>query len=172
VLQTSLRNERGEDLGQTRFSGPSLTVAFWVLAEEAALAMLRMDMRDAGAAFAEWVREQAPLQAWAVDCAWVPEFDQYDHFVMTPYEAAGKVEWFRDNLAGMLTDRAWLRRHLRFVAPRLWLGWELAERVDARALTGFAQVTQMEDGLEILLRDLVDLPMLEHLLAPILPGAA
>ncbi len=171
VVETSLRNERGEELGQTRFSGPSLAVAFWNLAEDGALAALRVDMRAAREAFAAWVRASGPLQAWAADCAWIPAFDQYDNFAMTPYESASPVDWFGDNLVGNLTDRAWLRRHLRFVAPRLWLGWELAEMVDARQLTGFAHVTQYDDGLQIVLRDKRHLPLLEYRLTAILPGA-
>jgi len=170
VLQTSLRNERGEDVGQTRFSGPSLAAAFWMLAEDGALDLLRLNLRDARDHFASWVGASAPLQAWAAECAWIPEFDYHDKFVMTPYESAGPVDWFGENLVGTLMDRAWLCRHLRFVAPRLWLGWELAERVNATQLTGFAHVTQYDDGIEIVLRDPRHLPLLEHRLAAILPG--
>jgi hypothetical protein len=169
VMQSTLRDEHSEALAQSQSGGPTLAAAGWAIAEDSALALLRLDIATVRGGFAAWVRQAAPLQAWTADCAWVPEFDQYGSYTLTPYEAAADVDWYGRGLAGTLTDRAWLRRRLRFVAPRMWLGWEMAELVDATTLTGFATVMEIEDGLEITLRNPRDLARLEKALLPLLP---
>jgi len=39
--------------------------------------------------FTDWVRAGSPLQGWVADCAWLPEFDTYEDYQMTPYEIVG-----------------------------------------------------------------------------------
>lgn len=169
VMQTTLRDEFSAALEQSQAGGPTLAAAGWAIAEDSALSLLRLDVATARQGFAAWVRHAAPLQAWTADCAWVPDFDRYGCYTLTPYEAAADIDWYGRGLAGTLTDRAWLRRRLRYVAPRMWLGWEMAELVDATTLTGFAKVMEMEDGLEITLHNHRDLARLEKALLPLLP---
>ena len=152
-----------------RTGGASVAVAIWTINDASALALLHMSTETAGSAFATWVRTAAPLQGWMATTAWIPEFDQDDAYALTLYEASAALEWEQRGLAGTLTDGAWLRRRLRFVTPRLWLGWELAAIVNVARLTAIAHVTEIEDGVEVELRDPADLPALERLLAAILP---
>jgi hypothetical protein len=173
-MQTSLRYpETGAGKGVARQMGAAengtIAVALWAIADEAALRMLRLDVVAARAAFASWVRAASPLQAWMADCTWIPVFDHYESYAMTLYEAASAVDWIGRGLAGTLCDHAWLRRRLRFVAPHMWLGWELAGLVDTSRLTPIADVTAYADGVEIELRRPRDLPRLERMLVPILP---
>jgi hypothetical protein len=169
LVQTSLRDAQDEDPSATRFGGPTIAVATWAVAEQSALSMLGLDQHAMLNSFTAWLRGAAPLQAWAADCAWIPDFDHYDNYELTPYETVSQVDWFRRALKGTLTDRAWLRKRLRFVAPLLWLGWELAELVDTAAISSFAHVVSIDDGVEIALRDAEDLNRLEMALSGVLP---
>jgi len=47
----------------------------------------------------------APVQAWIAHSAWLPEFDLYERYNETPYEADSDIDWFRSGLNGMLTSR-------------------------------------------------------------------
>jgi hypothetical protein len=169
VVQASLRDAHGGAANEPLGAGSTLAAAFWALTEDSALALLRMDIAAMRAGFAAFMRGAAPLQAWCGDCAWIPEFDRYGAYALTPYEAAAAVDWFGRGLAGTLGDRTWSRRRLRFVAPRMWLGWEMLELIDATALTSFAHVAEVEDGMVITLRNPGDLARLEKALLPILP---
>jgi hypothetical protein len=169
LLQASLRDEQGDHQAGARYGGHTISISFWAVAEPSAMAAAGLDHATLLNRFTAWVRGAAPLQAWAADCAWVPEFDYCDHATLTPYEVVSQVDWARPDLQGALTDRAWLRRRLRFVAPLLWLGWELAEHVDTAALTTIAAVHSIDDGVEIALRSPLDQIALEKLLAPVLP---
>jgi hypothetical protein len=168
-MQASLRAGQDDDADAPRFSGPTVSVAVWAMAELGALSMLGLDSHVMLAQFAAWIRQAGVLQGWAADCAWFPQFDYYDDYMMTPYEQVSQVDWFRLGLKGTLTDRAWLRRRLRFVAPLLWLGWELAEQVNVASLAAFADITDTDDCVEIALHDPAALNRLEKALAPILP---
>ena len=75
----------------------------------------------------------------------------------------------RATLKGSFSRSAWLKRHLRFVAPRMWLCRELATRIDTVALARIANVRETRFGLEIELRGSGDLTALEVTLEPILP---
>jgi len=172
-VQTSLRDAsagtaHGFREGAAVESG-TIAVALWAIANEAALRLLRLDIVAARGAFAAWVRAASPLQAWMADCTWIPAFDHYESYAMTLYEAAAAVDWIDRGLAGTLCDHSWLRRRLRFVAPHMWLGWELAGLVDTSRLTPIANVTAYADGVEIELRRPRDLPRLERMLVPVLP---
>jgi hypothetical protein len=162
-LQASLRGP------PVRTGGATLALVLWAINDPSALALLRISAETTGAAFAAWVRTAAPLQAWISTAAWIPEFDQDDAYALTLYEASAALEWQQRGLAGTLTDGAWLRRRLRFVAPRLWLGWELAAIINVARFTAIAHVMEIDDGVEIELRDPADLPVLERLLVPVLP---
>jgi hypothetical protein len=164
-IQTSLR-DADEAAGD---EGATVAVALWVIGDAAALGLLRLDMVAVRNAFAAWVRQASPLQAWMADCTWVPEFDHYESYAMTLYEAAAAVDWRGRGLAGTLCGRAWPRRRLRFVAPHMWLGWELAGLVDTSRLAAVARVTAYADGVEVELRRPGDLAALERLLVPVLP---
>ena len=168
-LAASLQDQHEDTTDALRFGGPSLAVAFWTNADDSALSLVKIDYPSAQSGFSAFVRNAAPLQAWCADCAWIPVFDRYGAYTLTPYEAAADIDWFGRGLAGTLTDRAWLRRRLRFVAPRMWLGWQMAELIDATTLTSFAQVMEIEDGLEIVLYNPADLARLEKALLAILP---
>jgi hypothetical protein len=164
-MQTSLR-DAGEAAGG---EGATVAVALWVIGDAAALRLLRLDMVAVRDTFAAWVRGAAPLQAWMADCTWVPDFDHYESYAMTLYEAAAAVDWMGRGLAGTLCGRAWPRRRLRFVAPHMWLGWELAALVDTSRLASVALVTAYADGVEVELRRPADLSVMERLLVPVLP---
>jgi hypothetical protein len=169
ALQASLRDDKGAHQAGAAFGGHTVAACAWMVAEPSAAATLGLTRATVLNRFTAWVRGAAPLQAWAGDCAWIPNFDCYDEYVLTPYEAASNVDWARLDLPGRLTDSAWVRRRLRFVAPLLWLGWELAQHVDTAALGAFAQVVAIDDGVEISLRNMADLNRLEAALAKILP---
>jgi hypothetical protein len=168
-LYSSLRDGAGPPADPDRADGPTLAASIWAIADETALSLLRLNIVEARAAFADWVRAAAPLQAWMAECAWIPAFDHYESYAVTLYEAAARMDWVGEDLVGTLCDRAWLRRKLRFVAPQMWLGWELASIIDATKLTAVADVTACADGVEVLLRRRRDLAKLERLLAPVLP---
>jgi hypothetical protein len=168
-LHSSLRDSAARPEDPDRADGPTLTASVWAIADETAIALLRLNIVAARDSFAAWVRAAGPLQAWMAECAWIPEFDHYESYAMTLYEAAAAIDWMGNELAGTLCERSWLRKHLRFVAPQLWLGWELAGIIDTTKLTGIADVTACADGVEVMLRRRRDLPKLERMLAAVLP---
>ena len=89
------------------------------------------------------------------------------------FRGSGQDIWnlgvLRAALKGSFSRSAWLKRHLRFVAPRMWLCRELATRIDTVALARIANVRETRFGLEIELRGSGDLTALEVTLEPILP---
>jgi hypothetical protein len=64
---------------------------------------------------------------------------------------ASDIDWFRSGLNGKLTSRAWSARRLRFLAPRLWLGEELAGAIDANRLNPIADISKSGSTLRIAL---------------------
>ena len=111
------------------------------------------------------------MQAGIAHSGWLPEFDLYERYNETLYEAASDIDWFRSGLNGMLTSRAWSARRLRFLAPRLWLGEELAGAIDASKLNPIAEVSKSASTLRIVLRANASLGDQEAALQPILPKA-
>jgi hypothetical protein len=113
----------------------------------------------------------APLQACISNSAWIPEFDRYEQYNETLYEAACDIDWFSSGLNGRLTSRAWSARRLRVLAPSLWLGEELARAVDAKLLGQMTGLSKNGSTLKIALRPEATLAQFEAALDPILPRA-
>ena len=65
----------------------TLSVALW--ANTAALEVLGLDWAAALADFSAWAGMAEPAQGWVADCAWIPLFNTYEDFHMTPYEVVG-----------------------------------------------------------------------------------
>ncbi|MBV8564936.1 MAG: hypothetical protein JO273_05725 [Methylobacteriaceae bacterium] len=169
TMQSALLDGSGAPAGHARSSGPTISVAIWLVNEAAAFERLGVDPDAAEAAFSAWVETLVPVQAWVTRSAWIPEFDFYEDYMMTLYESATSVDWFRGALQGTLTDTAWSSTRLRFVAPKLWLGPELAAAVDLAALAGVATVATSGPVTRIDLPPGAALEQLEQGLANILP---
>ena len=163
TLQTSLRGESGQSEVGT------LAASFWAIADEATLSRLSLDSADPFAFFAAWMDDASPLQGWMTKCAWIPEFDSYERYEMTPYEGIWQLRMLRSALTGTCTSPAWLKRHLRFVAPRMWLCRELAAHLDTATLARIANVRETRFALKVELLRQEDLTALEKALEPILP---
>jgi glutathione S-transferase len=115
-----------------------------------------------------WVGAATPIQAWIADCAWIPEFSSYEEFRSTPYEALANAQWERDDRTEVSSRLDWLLSRLRFVAPTIWLGGDMARQLDMTVLATVADTAQFGDTLEIRLRDPSNLRGLEAVLAPLL----
>jgi hypothetical protein len=168
-MQTSLRKSvRGEALAP---DAATTSVAVWAIAEAEAREALGLDWNAIVQTFSEFMRDAAALQGWVADCAWIPEFDTYEDFRQTPYESLSPVDWFRSGHQGLLTTQTWLRRRLRFISPRIWLGEALASRVDHAALADVAEVAPVRKGCEVVLKRGLEMQALELALLPILPNS-
>ena len=111
------------------------------------------------------------MQGWLAECAWIPEFDTYEDYHQTLYENISSVDWFRSGQQGSLTGQLSLRRRLRFVSSRIWLGDDLASAVDRAALAEVADVAPVRKGYEVALKPGMEVRALEQVLRPILPMA-
>jgi hypothetical protein len=170
-MQTNLRGGRLLGLAGRTGETETLNVAFWANATAEALATLALDWPAALEDFMQWARGAQPLQGWVADCAWIPIFDSYEDFHMTPYEVVGLTETVRTLTRQGRIDASWLFRRLKFVSPRLWLGADLAERVDRAALSEVVDIRLASTALELTLKQGVSLGRLERALRPILPFA-
>jgi hypothetical protein len=168
--QTSLRAGRLDEALRPGQDGPATSVAVWAIADPAALDAVGWNWTSIAQMFRDFMRDAGASQGWLAESAWIPEFDTYEDFHQTPYENISPVDWFRSGRQGSLTGQIWSRRRLRFVAPRLWLGDDLAAAVDWAALAEAAEVTPVRAGYEVALRPGVDLRALEQVLWPILPA--
>ena len=103
--------------------------------------------------------EHAGIQALVGCWGWAPAT-----LDSTPYEEVCGIH------GGTLT-RAWLTRFVRAIAPgKLWLGEELAARVDRAALEAVAQVAECGPGLRVgVADDAAKLRAIEEAIAPLLP---
>jgi hypothetical protein len=117
-----------------------------------------------------WCEETGPIQAWLTSSLWVPELDLYDQYQGTLYEEAAAVDWFRSGARSALGTVGWTTRRLRFVAPHMWLGPELAARIDLGDVERVADVRPSRRTTAVSLRPEHTLGELEQALAPILPG--
>jgi hypothetical protein len=168
-VQTTLRAGRLGGALAPGQKGPTTAVALWAIADPKAREALGGDWTSVARTFRDFMREAGALQGWLADAAWIPEFDTYEDFHETLYEHISPIDWFRSGQRGYCTDQGWSRRRLRFVAPRLWLGDDLAAAVDLAALAEAADVARVREGYEVALKPGVDLRALEQALWPILP---
>jgi hypothetical protein len=165
LLQSSLRDAPGV-VGAPE---EMLHVALWCAATPPAEATLDCAWDALLQPFLDWVRQAAPWQGWVADCAWHPLFDRYEDYEHTPYEKAGTTQQSRMALHDAANGAAWRRERLLFVAPRLWLGADLAARVDLAALGAVAKVTPAAGATEVALLQGTGLADLEQALRPVLP---
>ncbi len=165
VMQATLHG-RGIGLG---LRPAMLSGALWTIDHADVERELGLAADAAEALFEDWIAGVSPCQGWITRAAWIPAFDRYEDYMPTLYEQAATVEWHRLGLIDQLMDAARLRQRLRFVAPRLWLGAELAGAIDTARLGDVATVTRRGPTLMLTLRPEGSLADLEHALAPILP---
>lgn len=118
-----------------------------------------------------WCEETGPLQAWVASSLWFPEFDLYDEYQGTLYEDAAAVDWFRSGARGALGTVGWTSRRLRFIAPHIWLGPQLAARIELADVERVAEVRRSARATAVSLRPEHTMGELEQALATILPGA-
>ena len=160
---------RGAALGQA--DGTTLSFAVWMLNDRETFDQLGVSAEASSKLFEEWMSTRTPVQAWISRSAWIPEFDLYERYNETLYEAASDIDWFRSGLNGMLTSLAWSGRRLQFIAPLMWLGADLAGPIDTKTLHRVAEVTRCGSTLRVALRAEATLNELEAALEPILPKA-
>ena len=151
--------------------GDTLSFVVWTLNDEAVSDQLQHAPTDMLHDFEPWIGTACAVQAWAARAAWIPEFDLYEDYNQTLYERASDLDWFRSGLNGVLASNAWTQRRLRYVAPLLWLGPDLAAAVDQAALARVADITRTGPLTRIALRSDASLNDLEAALEPILPMA-
>ena len=170
-VQTSLRSGSHREALSTGRDASTTSVAVWAIADPKARDTLAFDWTSIAESFQDFMREAAALQGWLAVCAWIPEFDTYEDYHQTLYENISPVDWFRSGQQGSLTGQLSLRRRLRFVSSRIWLGDDLASAVDRAALAEVADVVPVRKGYEVALKPGVELRALEQVLRPILPMA-
>ncbi len=156
---------RPEEIGQ-----PTLAVAAWVIDHSDIDQLLGTSSAAMLRSATAWCETTGPVQAWSTSTCWIPEFDLYDEYRETLYEEASALDWFRSGVRGGLGTAGWTTRRLRFVAPRMWLGTELADRIDLGAVERVATVHRSARTVALSLRREYDLGDLEHVLGPILPN--
>ncbi len=163
-VQAALHDTEG------RRPGALLTVSTWMLHDTGIFERLGTAPAQLAATFETWLDGETPAQAWVTQAAWIPEFDIYDEFRQTLYEEAADYDWFRSGMNGKLALRDWADRHLRWVAPRLWLGAPLARHVDLESLRSVADVASPTgQTVRLTLRDGNSVADLERALSAILP---
>jgi hypothetical protein len=171
-LRATIANHLPPDaLPIARDDGPTLSFALWIVNEPAVFEQLSVSADRIADLFEAWMANIAPVQAAIATSAWIPEFDLYERYNETLYEAASDLDWFRSGLNGMLTSRAWSARRLRTLGSTLWLGLELERAIDANVLQQIASLSKPGASLKIALRPEATLGQLEAALDPILPKA-
>ncbi len=150
--------------------GTAVAVSAWSLNHPAVFAEMGTTPSRLSQMFDGWMADQGPVQAWITRSAWIPEFDVYENYHQTPYEVASSVDWFRSGLNGLLAQRAWACRRLRFVAPTMWLGKELTGMIDIDWLNTVAELKRSGSTTRVELLEGHSLGDLEAALAPILPA--
>jgi hypothetical protein len=150
-------------------AGSAVVVSAWMLNDPAIFEAMGTTPDRLTQMFEGWMAGHDPVQAWITRAAWIPEFDVYESYHQTPYEIASRVDWFRSGLNGMLAQRAWACRRLRFVAPRMWLGSELTAMVDTERLAAVAELSRSGSATRVQLRRTHTLGDLEVVFEPILP---
>ncbi|MCC7039512.1 MAG: hypothetical protein IT516_04280 [Burkholderiales bacterium] len=151
-LETADRNDAALHLGA------------WCVDHPEVRAMLGFTPESAAAAFDAWCAGGALLQAAVVHAAWIPNFVGSEHHVVTLVEERGEVE------GRGIARVAYSTQRLRFVGPLLWLGSDLARRVDRGAIERVALVSRHGDSLRIALRSPGTLDALERALGAVMPG--
>jgi hypothetical protein len=152
---------------------PALHVAFWTNDHPEAWAAIGTT-REAWLTQREaWVERCNLLQAYRAGTAGIPVFDSYEAFAETAYETLSGIDWFRRELQGKLMSGSWCSGTVRFVAPRMWLGPSLAERLGATLpeVASSAEVVPLPGMVRIDLKGGTPIAALERALSPILPSA-
>jgi hypothetical protein len=152
---------------------PALHVAFWTNDHPEAWAAIGTTREAWLEQLEAWVERCDLLQAYRASIAGIPMFDSYEQYGETAYETMSGVDWFRRGLQGKLMARSWCSETLRFVAPRMWLGRTLAERLDATLpdVESSAEVVPLPGMVRVVLRAGTPIAALERAMSPILPGA-
>jgi hypothetical protein len=150
--------------------GEVLNCSLWLIEDSAVHARFGTSGAALGTIFAEWLAGTNALQAWSAHAAWRPDLggDRSDTELHgTPYEQMALLRGGVDRSA--FNARPWAERHLRFVAPTLWLGESLRAKVDMDALARVARIRRAASLTEVVLKDDATLTDLERALAPIRP---
>jgi hypothetical protein len=153
-------------------SGEVLNCSVWLIDEVSVRARFGTSAEAQRAAFVSWLGGVDAVQAWSTHAAWIPDLGGHKSQTEvrgTPYE---QIASFRGFYRNRFNTRSWTERHLRFVAPTLWLGAALRSRTDARALETVAVVRERGSLMELTLKAGATLHELERALEPILPERA
>ena len=102
---------------------------------------------------------------------WLPEFDLYERYNETLYEAASDIDWFRSGLQRHAHEPGLSARRLRFSRPGSGSARELAGAIDASKLNSLLRSSKSASTLRIVLRANASLGDQEAALQPILPKA-
>jgi hypothetical protein len=152
-------------------AGEVLNCSVWLIDDAAVCARLGTTASSQTTTFEEWLEQTDALQAWSSRAAWIPDLGGYRTRTAahgTPYERAALLD---GRMARETCNtRSWTERHLRFVAPRLWLGASLRARIELDAVVRCAVVHESGSLAELTLREGAALNDLERALAPILPA--
>jgi hypothetical protein len=150
-------------------AGSAVVVSAWMLNDPAIFEAMGTSSDRLAQMFEGWMAGRDPVQAWITRAAWIPEFDVYESYHQTPYEIASGVDWFRSGLNGMLAQRMWACRRLRFLSPKMWLGRDLMALIDIERLANVAKLSHLGSATLVQLRPTHTLGDLEMALAPIIP---
>jgi hypothetical protein len=139
---------------------PSPALGFWVSVEGYSDPEVD-EMRGELASIVDGLAEsghvlQGMLDTWA----WAPALKLRS----VPYEIVCGL-----NSSGHLRLE-WLRQYLRAATPRMWLGSELYDRLDAEAVRGQAEVTEIGEVVRLEARSADEFAAFEETLAPIVAG--
>ena len=152
---------------------PALHVVFWTIDHPEAWDAIGTERQAWIDRLEDWIEQRDVLQAYRTGTAAIPLFDDYENFEQTIYEELSGVDWSRRSLKGTLMARSWCGETVRFVAPRMWLGHALMERlsVNASDLGASAEVSPLPGMARIALREGTPIETLERAMSPILPSA-
>lgn len=156
TVQVSLRGIGGV------LGGATLSCAIWQIDHEQVEGQIGGSTDIGAAVFDQWIGTVTPQQAWIARAAWIPEFNTYNDFMRTVYEAAVVPGWDR-------SDGPHRMPALRFVADRLWLDESFFVALDPGSLGDVAEISRHGRTTALALRPGRSLDELEAALAPILP---
>ena len=147
----------------------ALHVTQWSIQHPEVAMLLGSDVSSWSQRFSEWISSQDVYQAWSTTVSEVEPFDLYEEYHESLYEQCCLRSFFYEMKNGTLMYKDWLRHHIRFVAPLMWLPEALLSTCRDEYIEDCTIVNDCGSLKMLTLKEGRSLNDLERALLPLLP---